>query len=533
MLVRDDFWLALSRFMNDLHIELVQGRNAALVDLFDPTHARNVLAAFGRAFGRLADVPTKELAAFLDQAVGGLAQDGRVICVRLALFAEMVKGKPWTPATLKDVGGMEGVGVTFLEETFSSPVAGPRNRRHQDAARSVLKALLPERGTDIKGHMRSYEELLEASGYARRPRDFEELVRILDGEVRLITPTQPPEKDAGADPPSPAVGKYFQLTHDYLIHSLREWLTRKHKETMRGRAELRLAERSAAWNANPETRHLPAWWEWLNVRLLTRPARTGRRRRRKMMRRAARRHAEGAVLLALALVLLTVIGLGIQGQVNNRNRGVELVKQILDADVNRIPDLAKEVEGYRYWADPRLRAAFAEAERVGDAHRQVDARHSPSCGPGAADQVDCLYGRYLRRRNLGGGRHYQDVGRYRPPTRPTRKPYDWGPYMMPTILLNEVVDRLPDEEKIDEDKERLAKRQANAAVALLRMGRAEGCAGRFLSTAPIPGPAVTSSITSAPAGRTPAPSSGGWTRRRKRRSAGRCSSASANLISNS
>ena len=41
--------------------------------------------------------------------------------VRLALFAEMIKGKPWTPATLRDVGGMDGVGAKFLEESFSSP----------------------------------------------------------------------------------------------------------------------------------------------------------------------------------------------------------------------------------------------------------------------------------------------------------------------------------------------------------------------------------------------------------------------------
>jgi hypothetical protein len=39
---------------------------------------------------------------------------------------------------------------------------------------------------------------------------------------------------------------YYQLTHDYLVPSLREWLTRKQKETRRGRAELRLAERAAA-----------------------------------------------------------------------------------------------------------------------------------------------------------------------------------------------------------------------------------------------------------------------------------------------
>ena len=39
--------------------------------------------------------------------------------------------------------------------------------------------------------------------------------------------------------------RYYQLTHDYLVPSLRKWLTRKQKETRRGRAELRLAERAA------------------------------------------------------------------------------------------------------------------------------------------------------------------------------------------------------------------------------------------------------------------------------------------------
>jgi hypothetical protein len=92
--------MALTRFLQELQIELVQGQNAAAVDLFDPLHARHVLVAFGRAFGRLADDLSTEQESFLDQAIGGLSQDGRVICVRLALFADRVKGKPWTPATL-------------------------------------------------------------------------------------------------------------------------------------------------------------------------------------------------------------------------------------------------------------------------------------------------------------------------------------------------------------------------------------------------------------------------------------------------
>jgi hypothetical protein len=249
--------------MADLHIELVQGQNTALMDLFDLIHARNVLAAFGRAFGRLQKHLTSDQEAFLDKASQGLAQEGRVICVRLALFAEMMKGKPWTLAALKEVGGTEGIGVTFLEETFSAPAAPPAHRYHQKAARAVLQALLPESGSDLKGHMRSHAELLEASGYGSRPKDFDDLLRILDGELRLITPTDPEGKDA-PDPSHVQVGaKYYQLTHDYLVPSLRDWLTRKQKETRRGRAELLLADRAVVWNARPENRQLPSLLQWL------------------------------------------------------------------------------------------------------------------------------------------------------------------------------------------------------------------------------------------------------------------------------
>ena len=84
-------------------------------------------------------------------------------------------------------------------------------------------------------------------------------------------------------------GRYYQLTHDYLVHSLRDWLTRKQRETRRGRAELRLAERSASWNAKPENRHLPSALEWANIRLLTRK-KDWTEPQRKMMKRAGRVH---------------------------------------------------------------------------------------------------------------------------------------------------------------------------------------------------------------------------------------------------
>ena len=303
VMVRDDFWMAATRFMRDLEIRLVEGENSAAVDLFDLLHARKVLVAFGRAYGvlpnRTSDL-THDQQAFLDQSVAGLAQDGKVISVRLALFAEMVKGKPWAPATLRAVGGTQGVGVTFLEETFSATTAPPEHRLHQKAAQSVLKALLPPSGTDIRGQMRTEAELREAAGYAGRPRDFDDVIRILDHELRLITPTDP-EGSSDESRSGQLAERYHQLTHDYLVHSLRDWLTRKQRETRRGRAELRLAERSALWNAKPENRFLPSVLEWANIRVLTRKM-DWTEPQRKMMKRAGRVHGLRALGLASIVI---------------------------------------------------------------------------------------------------------------------------------------------------------------------------------------------------------------------------------------
>ena len=102
VMVRDGFWMAATRFMRELEIRLVEGQNSAAVDLFPLRHAEKVLKAFGGAFGAFAESSSasgKEQQQFLEQAVAGLAQEGKVICVRLALFADMMKGKRWTPAT--------------------------------------------------------------------------------------------------------------------------------------------------------------------------------------------------------------------------------------------------------------------------------------------------------------------------------------------------------------------------------------------------------------------------------------------------
>ena len=393
VMVRDDFWLAVSRFLRELEVQLLEGHNIALADLFDLDHARKVLAAFGRAFGKLPDNisdTTNEQKEFLKQSVAGLAEEGKVICVRLALFAEMMKSKAWTPATLKEVGGTKGVGVTFLEETFSSAAASPDHRYHQKAARAVLKDLLPDSGTDIKGHMRSYAELLDASGYGNHPKDFDDLLRILDSEIRLITPTDPEGKESNDDSvtQTQAGQKYFQLTHDYLVHSLRDWLTRKQKETRRGRAELKLFDTSVTWNSKPENRFLPSLAEWLNIRRLT-DKKHWTEPQRAMIRRADRFHLSRLTTAVMLLGLITAAGFWTWDRVDQNRRtllaekAIEqeatriegLVGRLVSAEPNQLPDIVKELDANREVAATFLSPLVSvNAQTPDEKRKQLHAR---------------------------------------------------------------------------------------------------------------------------------------------------------------
>jgi serine/threonine protein kinase/formylglycine-generating enzyme required for sulfatase activity len=367
LLVRDDFWLATTRFLGELEVDLLQGQNTAVVDLFDLDHARKVLSALGRAWGKLPEntaETSREEKEFLKQAVAGLAEDGKVICVRLALFAEMIKAKPWLPATLKAVGGMEGVGVNFLEETFASPAANPKHRLHQNAARAVLRALLPETGMDIKGTMRSRQELVAASGYGDRPKDFADLIRILDRETRLITPTDP-EGTVQADhtPSDFQEGeRYYQLTHDYLVHSLRDWLVRKQKETWRGRAELCLEERTAQYQRNSENRFLPSAREYVAI-MISVPSTKRNAAQQALLRHARSFHGSrwGGAFTALVVVLLVLSQY--LSRVHRKTREAQAQSEVgalTNASPESVAIAIDKLLGYPDLALPLLEARFED-----------------------------------------------------------------------------------------------------------------------------------------------------------------------------
>jgi hypothetical protein len=390
LLVRADYWMPLSRFLKVLGVRQQEGVNMALVDLFDQRHARKVLAAFGSAFEAFdADASSREQEAFLEAAVKGLEQGGRVVSVRLVLFAQMMKGMPWTLANLKDVGGVEGIGVAFLEETFSAKTAPIRHQLQQPAVRAVLNRLLPEPGSDIRGAMRAEKDLLEASGCASRPTDFEEVLQILDAEVRLITPTAPAEVRAeGNKPPAPRPpARYYQLTHDYLVPMVRDWLNRKRKETFRGRAQLRLEERWSEWRVKRDPRYLPTIWEWLRIRLLVR-TKDMTESQRAMLDMAESRHM-GRTLLTVGVVSLmigAVIGLGAYRLMHAQRRMDELVGRLVRADINGVPGVVDEIGEFEPVVAEKLRREYTQAGS--DANRRV--RASLALLPVDESQVDFL-----------------------------------------------------------------------------------------------------------------------------------------------
>jgi eukaryotic-like serine/threonine-protein kinase len=380
LLVRSDFWMAVMWFLNDLEVELVQGKNFAAIDLFPPRHAEKVLIAFGRAFGTLPaeGKMSSDQLAFIRQSIDGLTQDGKVMCVRLAVYAEMMKNKAWTPASLRKIGGTEGVGVSFLDDSFG-PQANPRIRIHQNAARAVLQSLLPDSETIINIQLRSYDQLFQASGYTD-PKQFDDLLRVLDGEMRLISPTDPlgmtqdsksSSKDEIAIDPSK---KYYRLSHDYLVTALRQWLSRKQRETRKGRAELLLAERASFWASKRESRYLPSFVEHARIRLLTSP-KLWDKIQTEMMTATAKNHFAWIGGTGVSLVLLVVAAWGLQTTANAEKQrimnerkqaqfaaeGSRLVDALLNAETIRVSDITSELKNYGAWAKPKLRTAFINA----------------------------------------------------------------------------------------------------------------------------------------------------------------------------
>ncbi|NNE93810.1 MAG: protein kinase [Verrucomicrobiales bacterium] len=258
LVVRDDFWLSTGKLMEEIDVVLSPGNNSSVIDLFDRNHARKVLLEFGRAYGKVKfyeGKPGSDEEQFVEAVLDYLESDGKIVPLQLSLVAEMAKISDWNMDFFERMGGATAIGVQFLNSVFLDRTASPTARMVEPVARRVLEALLPEGNLSIRGMPVSGEDLRKVAGVGEER--FESTLKILIRELRLISPVDVEEGNGNLE--------FYQLTHDYLVPSLREWIFETRKQSLRGRWYLRMKDLTALWRQTEERRFLPSFWEWLGL----------------------------------------------------------------------------------------------------------------------------------------------------------------------------------------------------------------------------------------------------------------------------
>jgi formylglycine-generating enzyme required for sulfatase activity len=254
-------------------------------------------------------------------------------------------------------------------------------------------------------------------------------------------------------------GRRYQLTHDYLVPSLREWLTRKRRETMRGRASLLLESQAELWNARPERRYLPSFVEWATISLLTQRS-EWTQLERKMMRLATRVHLTRLSLVALLFIAVLLGGLAAKARFDEQRRQrmelvSSLVSELLVAEWERVPEITEKLEPYRDLWHGLLQGVVADPSRPPEqctrAHLAL-ARHEPG-------SVPPLLGRLLAESAESSEYRavFQVLSEY------------------PELVIDAAGRELDAAASGGSEAERdgLMKRRANATMALVRLGHSE------------------------------------------------------------
>jgi serine/threonine protein kinase/formylglycine-generating enzyme required for sulfatase activity len=342
LIVRDDFVLGVSSFMDELEESLQQNKNFVTVEPFGELHARQVLTAFGRAYGAISHPPTQSQTAFVDEAVQGFASIGRIDPLQIALLADMTKGKTWSPATLKQMGGIEGLGVAFLEEKLVGPSAHPFLKANEVAVRRLLTELLPPDDTTIKPPAIAESDLLARMRDCAQEETVRKMLQSLDTEVRLITPTSGMQSTVGSQTGSSMTEPAYQLSHDYLVATTRKWLAFQQSETRAGRVREQLREITSAWVAKPTSKRLPTMTEWIAIHWFTTKSQWTSAES-KMMRIANQRWFRSAAMSLLILLgVATLAGFG-----NHQIKGQYLSKSLANFETSEVPRLIREIDQFR------------------------------------------------------------------------------------------------------------------------------------------------------------------------------------------
>ncbi|XZE22426.1 protein kinase domain-containing protein [Pirellulaceae bacterium SH449] len=254
VLVRDEFWSEISQFMQLLDAPLSDGENASSYPAMSIAQSLKVLEALGRAhevlphYGTTLSQSQKD---FCKLAIDGLSEGGTVLPVRIALLTELMRGHPWEAATIQTLGGIDGAIVRFLGDCFDSPASPMSRRSVAIPCKRILRLLLPADQTELKAYSKSYAELRELTGFNDKPIEFQQAIRCLEQDLKLISPIK------GSDE-----SREYTLVHDYLVRPIRTWLSETDQRTWVGRQKNLLAKKAERYKRDPSNDNLlnPVLW---------------------------------------------------------------------------------------------------------------------------------------------------------------------------------------------------------------------------------------------------------------------------------
>ncbi len=277
LVVRDEFWSATSRLMHSIDQPLRDQRNAIGAEVFGSSHAGAVLKIWCQH--SLSEQ-------FVEDALDLVAEDGQVVAVRLALLAALLGQDKWTRKRLDQLCECGSLGQVFLEESVDRST---QYKHLTEPAIACLRRLVPQNGK-LRGSPITRSELCKTSGLNATDPLFGDLIDRLDQQLHLITPTTSSDAEAS-----------YQLTHDFWVAEVRNWLRRHDRSTTKGRAAIDLLERSERWHAAPNERNLAGPIDCLRFGFLTRPENDEQRR---FVRASAMRQLkiDTAVITVLALL---------------------------------------------------------------------------------------------------------------------------------------------------------------------------------------------------------------------------------------
>ena len=318
-LVRDDYWMDTQSLFEQLETPIQEDQNAAALPLFNRRHARQVLKAFGFAYGGFHDLEQdgNQTRQFLDRAVEELVHKERVICAHLALFADMLQGKAWTVDQLKRIGGWAGASEAFLEQNFGEHARFPSRALNSQLIQALLRNLIPDHGEEIKAASQNLTEIYNATAETLpnvTTWEIDSAIEFLDGQKRLISRSEEIGDTQG-----------YQLAHDIMVNPIRQWLDKKQLATWQGRAQLKLESLSKAWDQTSDRRHLPSPLNYLAIQ-----AGVNRQTRNQLQNRMMQAANRYYLVVTIAISLfLTTLGWG-YAQIQNSNN-TRLIQQQIES----------------------------------------------------------------------------------------------------------------------------------------------------------------------------------------------------------